>query len=110
MFDPGGELLPGGLHDFGLLREVGEPEALDGGGFGVHGAEVELGWFAGGGAVLNNASEIAEAAQAFGGVFAAEHFEDGVDAFAVGEIFNDFFVVVLLVVDGVLEAEGFYPG
>ena len=68
---------------------------------------VDLRLLAGRGAVLDDASEVAQAAQALGGVLAAEHFEDGVHAFAVREILHDFFIVVLLVVDGVLQAESF---
>src|SRR5947209_1595224 len=56
--DPFGKLLPCGIHDFGLLREVGQPQPLQAGGFGVQGANVELRWFAGRGAVLDDASEI----------------------------------------------------
>ena len=91
-----------------FLREIGQPQALDAGGFRIQCPHIELRLLAGGGAVLDDAAEIAQAAQAFGGVLSAEHFEDGVDAFAASEILHDFFIVVLLVVDAVLQAEFFY--
>ncbi len=108
--DPGGELLPGWAHDLGLLRQVGQPKTLHAGGLGIHGAQVELRGLASSRAVLNDAAKIAQAARALGGVFASEHLEDGVDAFAVGEVLHYVFIVMLLVVDGVLQAELLYAG
>ena len=58
-----------------------------------------------GAAVDDHAAEVSQAARALVGVFAAQHFKNGVDAFAVGEIPDGFFVVILFVVDAMLQAE-----
>ena len=78
---------------------------MDAGAFGVEKAGVELGNFAGGGAIGDNASEGAQAADALRDVLAAEHFENRVHAFTVRDVFDRFEIVALLVVDAMLQAE-----
>src|SRR5438270_866969 len=95
--DPIGELFPRRFHDFGLLGKVREPQALEAGRFGVHGPEINFGLYASGGAVLDDSSEVAQAAEALGSVFAAQHFEDCVHTFTVGEIFHGLLVIMRLV-------------
>src|SRR5580658_326273 len=107
--DPLRELVPRGLHDLALLRKVGQPQSLKAGGLRIKRPHIELRLLAGCGAVLDDASEIAQAAQAFRGVLATQHFEDRVHAFTVGEVLHNFFVVVLFVVDAVLQAKVLYP-
>src|ERR1019366_1008189 len=71
---------------------------------------VELGSVAGGGAVDDDASEVAHAFDAFRDVLAAEHFENCVDAFAARELFDRFGIIALFVVDAVLQAELAHSG
>jgi hypothetical protein len=87
------------------LREVSQPQALQAGRFRIQCPHVKLWLLAGRGAVLNDASEVAQAAQAFRSVLTAQHFEDNVDAFAVSEVLHHFFIIMLLVVDTVSQAE-----
>src|SRR5579864_4842793 len=103
LLNPDRKLLPGRLHDFALLRQIRQPEALHAGGFGIQGAQVESWLITGRRSVLNDAAEVAQAARALGGVLAAQHFEDRVDAFSVSEVLHGLFIVMLLVVDGVLQ-------
>src|SRR5579883_1349410 len=106
--NPAGELLPGLLHQGLLAREIGEPESLHAGGFGVERAQIELRMLAGGGAVLNDLAEIAQTANAFPGVLAAEHLENRVHALASRQVANCIFIIVLRVVDRVLQAKFFH--
>jgi len=62
------------------------------------------------GAVLDDAAEVAQAAQAFAVCSPPKHFEDRVDALAASEILDGFFVVLLFIVDGVLQTKFFYAG
>src|ERR1019366_5554291 len=82
--EPFGKLLPGGFHERAVGAQRGEPEAVNAGAFRVEKASVELRGFTGGGAVDDHASEVAYALDALGYMLAAQHFKNGVDAFAAG--------------------------
>ncbi len=81
---------------------------MNAGAFRIKDAGIEERVFAGGCAVNNDAPEIAKAFDALGDVRAAEHLENGVDTFAVRQIFYGVDVILLLVVDAVLQAEFAY--
>ena len=102
---PFGKLLPRGFHERAVRAQIRQPESVDACAFRVEKAGVELRGFAGGGAVDDDASEVAHAANTFRHVLAAEHFENRVDAFAARQIFDRLDIIALLVVDAVLQAE-----
>jgi len=79
------------------------------GAFRVENARIKLRRFTGGSPVNNDASEIAQATDTFCDVLAAQHFEDGIDAFAVSQLFDGFLIVALFVVDAVLQPEFAHP-
>ena len=76
-----------------IVGEDAQPQAVRAQAARHHGSDVELLALAGGGAVDDDPAEFAAAAQALGGVLAAEHFENRVDAFAVGELVDAHFVI-----------------
>ena len=77
---------------------------MDAGAFGIEDARVQLRILASGGAVNNDAPKVAHAFDALRHVLTAQHFEDCIDAFAAGQIFDGFRVIALFVVDAVLES------
>src|SRR6185437_6630757 len=103
--NPRRKLLPGLLHDLAIRREICQPESMYTGALGVENARIELRALAGGVAVDDHTAKIAQAADAFGSMLAAQHLEDDIHAFAVGQITNGLFVVLAFVVDRMLEAE-----
>src|ERR1017187_8127123 len=102
---PFGKLLPRGLHERAVGAQIGQPEPVDAGAFGVEKAGVKLRDFAGGGAVDDDPPEVARAADAFPDVLAAEHFENRVNPLAARQIFDRLDIIALLVVDAVLQSE-----
>ena len=76
--------------------------------FGIQHSCVQLGGLSGCCSIHDDPSKIAQAANAFGGVFAAQHFKHRIHTFAVGQVFDGFFVIALLVVDSVLQPQRFY--
>ena len=103
--NPGLHGLQAAGHEVLVLRQHAKPETMRAQAPGHHGAVVKLVSLASGGAVDDDAPEGPAAAQTLGGVFAAEHLEDGVDAFAIGHLQHALLVVKLAVVDAVVEPE-----
>src|ERR1700678_1394432 len=82
--EPSGKLLPRRFHERAICAQIGQPEAVNACSLRVEKASVELRSFAGGRTIDNYASKIANAAHAFCDMFAAEHFEDRIDALTIG--------------------------
>ena len=91
--------------EFVVLGQHAEPQAVRAEALGHHGSGVELVALPGRGAVDDDAPERPAAAQALGGVLAAEHLEDCIHTFAVGQFQHALLVVNLAVVDAVVEPE-----
>src|ERR1700737_3457032 len=107
---PFGELLPRGCHERAVRTQIRQPEAVDACAFRIQDASVKLRGFAGGGAVDDDASEVAHAPDALRDMLASQHFENRVDAFATRHILDGFHVIALLVVDAMLQAKLAHAG
>src|ERR1700722_6856670 len=103
--NPRRKLLPRRFHDLALLREICQPQSLHAGRLGVHRAQIDLRSLPRRRPVLDHASKVSQTAQTLGSMLSAQHFEDGIYAFAMSQILHDLFIVVLLVVDPVLQAK-----
>src|SRR5450631_2120221 len=101
--DPRGKLLPRLIHQLAIRGEISQPQSVYARAFDVERAGIQWSALSGGRAIRDDAAEVAQAANAFRDVLAAQHFEDGVDAFAVGDFFDRVFVVALFVIDAMLQ-------
>src|SRR4051812_21766874 len=107
---PCGKLLPGLSHEIWFLGKICKPEPVDAGAFGVKHSGIQLSALPCSRAVHDYAAEISQTPRAFQDVLATQHFEDYIDAFCLRQVFYCFFIVLLLVVNSVLQAEFFYAG
>src|SRR5215467_3027028 len=75
------------------------------GAFRVEEPRVEHRSFSCRGTVNNDSPKLSQALHAFRHMLTTKHFEDGIDTFPAGQVFDRFLVVLLLVVDTVLQSE-----
>ena len=105
LYSPRGKLLPRLVHQFAICGKVGQPQPVNARSFRVKQPRVEICLLSGRASVHDHAAEIPQATHALGDVLPAQHFEDGINAFPVRQRLDGFFIISLLVVDAVLQAE-----
>lgn len=103
--DPRLHGLQAARNEIAVLGQDAEPKSMGTETSGHHDARIELVPLAGGGSVDDHASKSPTAAQALGGVLAAEHFEDRIHAFALGQLLYPLLVIDLAIVNRVVQAK-----
>src|SRR6185312_2757901 len=99
------KLRPGIVHYLPIARQVREPESMDAGTPGMQTLRIQSRGLARGVAVSNDASKIAQAADALGHVLTAQHLKRDVHAFTIGQVLDCLLIVLLLVVNRMLKAK-----
>src|ERR1700722_7747035 len=102
---PRRKLRPSCARQHAIGRKIGEPEPMNMAALRVEQPTLKQRLLSGGAAVNNHTAEVSQAARAFIGVLAAQHFKYSVDTFAMSEVPDRFFVIDFLVIDAVLQAE-----